>query len=217
VKTSKYALSAVLTLLVILSGLVSGCVTQTDAELGKLIFQDDFKDSKSGWFIYKADDTKGGGYEPGDYRVWAATKATVVVLNPKTRQQLSDFAAEVDVRKTSSQQGAIMSIIYRLNDNGNYYRFAITDNRTFYVGRSDGQFEEEIEPMTSSEFIKPGNEYNRLKVVCKGSTQDVYVNGNKLATLSDNTSLKGELGIAFSNWAPSENYTFTNFKLYSLK
>lgn len=216
-KTSKYALSALLSLLVVLTGLVSGCGTQTDAESGKLIFQDDFKDAKSGWFIYKADETKGGSYESGDYSVWAATKTTVVILNPKTRQQLSDFSAEVDVRKTSAQQGAVMSIIYRLNDIGNYYRFAITDNRTFYVGRSDGQFEEEIQPMTSSEYIKPGNEYNRLKVVCKGDTQNFYVNGNKLATLSDNTSLRGELGIAFSNWAPSENYTFTNFKLYSLK
>jgi hypothetical protein len=216
-RTSKYAISALLSLLVILTGLVSGCTTQTDTESGKLIFQDDFKDPQSGWFTYKADDTKGGAYESGDYRVWSTAKNTVVVLNPKIRQQLSDFSAEVDVRETTPSKGAVMSIIYRLNDVGNYYRFAITDNQTFYVGRSDGQFEEEIAPMTSSEFIKPGNEYNRLKVVCKGDTQNFYVNGNKLTTLSDNTSLKGELGIAFSNWAPSENYTFTNFKLYSLK
>ena len=198
-KTSKYATSVLLSLLVILTGLISGCGTQTDSESGKLIFQDDFKDAKSGWSIYKTDDTKGGAYESGDYSVWSVGKNTVIVLNPKTRQELSDFSAEVDVRKTSSQKGAVMGIIYRLNDVGNYYRFAITDNRTFYVGRGDGQFEEEIQPMTDSDFIKPGNEYNRLKVVCKGDTQDFYVNGNKLATLSDNISLKGELGIAFSD------------------
>jgi hypothetical protein len=195
---------------------MSAC-TQTDGESGKLVFQDDFKDPKSGWFIYKSDDAHGGAYGSGEYRVWSVGKNTVIVLNPKTRQQLSDFSAEVDVRKTSDQKGAVMGIIYRLNDIGNYYRFAITDNQTFYVGKGDGQFEEELEPMTSSEYIKPGNEYNRLKVVCKADTQDFYINGNKLATLSDNISLKGELGIAFSNWAPSENYTFTNFKLYSSK
>jgi hypothetical protein len=110
-----------------------------------------------------------------------------------------------------------MGIIYRLDDAGNYYRFAISDNRTFYVGRGKGGFEEQIHEDTYSDIIKPGNEYNRLKVVCLGDNQDFYINGIKMATLTDNTSLKGELGISFSNWAPSENYTFTNFKLYKLK
>ncbi|MCX6006779.1 MAG: hypothetical protein NTZ34_05905, partial [Chloroflexi bacterium] len=187
-------------------------------ENGTLIFQDDFTDPKSGWFIYKADSTKGGAYEQGAYSVWAVGSNTVIALNPKTRQQLKNFSAEVDLRETSSIRGAVMGIIYRLDNAGTYYRFAITDNRSFYVGRKSALgIEEEVYPQTPSDIIKPADEYNRLKVVCIGENQDFYINGTKLATLTDNTSLKGELGISFSNWAISENYTFTNFKLYNLK
>ena len=219
-KTSKYCLNILLSLLVISTGLISGCVTQQTpgTEYGAPIFQDDFKDPQSGWFVYKADSSKGGAYEQGAYSVWSIGKNTVFVLNPKTNQELSNFAVEVDLRKTSALNGALMGIIYRLDKDGNYYRFAITDNRTFYVG-SGGRngLENELEPMTHSDIIKLGNEYNHLKLVCSGENQDFYINGSKLASITDNTSLKGELGISLGNWAPSENYTFTNFKLYNLK
>jgi hypothetical protein len=206
-------------LLAISTGFISGCVTRQTpgAESGTPIFQDDFKDPKSGWVVYKADSSKGGAYEQGDYSVWSIGKNTVIVLNPKTRQQLGNNAAEVDLRETSTLNGTVMGIIYRLDNNGNYYRFTITDNQTFYVSRGSQGLEKEIEPETPSDTIKPANEYNHLKVVCSGDNQDFYINGSKLASITDNTSLKGELGIAFGNWTPSENFTFTNFKLYSLK
>ena len=219
-RSNYYYISILLSILVLSTGFISSCTSpqQTSSENGTLIFQDDFTDPKSGWFIYKADSTRGGAYEQGDYNAWADGKNTVIALNPKTRQQLQDFSAEVDLRETSAIRGAVLGIIYRLDNAGYYYRFAITDNRTFYVGKkSEFGVEEEVHPQTPSDIIKPANEYNRLKVVCIGENQDFYINGTKLATLTDNTSLKGELGIIFSNWAPSENYTFTNFKLYNLK
>ena len=218
-RANYYYLSILLSLLVLSTGFISGCVPPqgTSSEQGTLIFQDDFTDPKSGWVIYKADSAKGGAYEQGAYSVWSVGKNTVIALNPKTRQQLKDFSAEVDLRETTSIRGAVMGIIYRLDDAGNYYRFAITDNQTFYVGRGNGGYEEEIREMEPSDIIKPGNEYNRLKVVCQGENQDFYINGTKLASLTDNVSMKGELGISFSNWVPSENYTFTNFKLYNVK
>ena len=219
-RSNCYYVSILLSLLVLSTGFISGCTSQQQIgpENGALIFQDDFTDPKSGWFVYKADSTKGGAYEQGAYSVWLAGKNTAMALNPKTRQQLTDFSAEVDVRVTSEVKPALMGIVYRLDDFGHYYRFAISDNQTFYVGKKgEFSFEEEIHEMTSSDIIKPGNEYNRLKVVCQGDNQDFYINGVKMATLTDNISLKGELGIAFSNLVPSENFTFTNFKLYNLK
>ncbi len=217
---SKYYLNILLGLLAISTGLISGCAPQQTQgiQLGAPIFQDDFTNPQSGWYVYKADSSKGGAYEQGDYSIWSIGRNKVVVLNPKTNQELGNFAVEVDLRKTTTLNGALMGIIYRLDKDGNYYQFAITDNRTFYVGRAGGQgLERQIQPETPSDVIKPANEYNHLKLVCSGENQDFYINGSKLATITDNTSLKGELGISFGNWAPSENFTFTNFKLFSLK
>ncbi|MBN1374989.1 MAG: hypothetical protein JXA01_02415 [Dehalococcoidia bacterium] len=205
--------------LVILTAILTGCTSSQGQTIdsGSLVFQDDFTDPSSGWFIYNADDAKSGGYQDGAYSIGSIGKNTVIVLNPKTRQQLANFSAEVDLRSTSKQPGAFMGIIYRLNNSGIYYRFAISDNQTYYVGKRTELVELEIMPKTHSESIKPVNEYNHLKVVCSGDSHEFYANGAKLGSLTDNTSLSGELGVAFSNWSPSENFTFTNFKLYNLK
>jgi hypothetical protein len=213
----KYSICMLLSILFISTTFITGCTPSQNTETGQMVFEDDFKDVKSGWSIYKPDATRGGEYQQGEYKVWAIGKNTVIALNPKTRQQLGDFSAEVDVRITSEIKGAVMGIIYRLDNDGNYYRFAITDNQSYYVGKGFQGLEEEIKPMESSAIIKPGGEYNRLKVVCKGDNQDLYINDQKVGSVTDNTSLVGELGISFSNWIPSENYTFTNFKLNKLK
>lgn len=218
-KLSKYCISIFLSILFVSTSLITGCISLDgqSAQTGPLIFEDDFTDPNSGWFIYNADSTRGGAYVQGAFSVWSSGKNTVIALNPKTRQQLGDFSAEVDVRETSDNRGAVMGIIYRLDNDGNYYRFAITDNQTYYVGKGKQGLEEELKPMEHSSVIKPGSEYNRLKVVCQGANHDFYINDTKMGNISDNTSFKGELGISFSNWSPSENYTFTNFKLYKLK
>ena len=108
-KKSNYCyISILLSILVLSTGFISSCTSpqQTSTENGTLIFQDDFTDPKSGWFIYKADSTKGGAYDQGAYSVWTQGKNTVIALNPKTRQQLKDFSAEVDIRKTSPIRGS---------------------------------------------------------------------------------------------------------------
>ncbi|MHB8084219.1 MAG: hypothetical protein ACYDHZ_00120 [Dehalococcoidia bacterium] len=216
---SKHYLNILLGLFAISTGLISGCASQQTqgTQLGTPIFQDDFKNPQSGWYVYKADYSKTGAYGQGEYDVWSVGKNTVIVLNPKTTQSLRNFEAEVDVRKTSTLNGAVMGMIYRLDADGNYYRFSITDNQTYYVSRGVKGLEREMQPETPSDVIKPGNEYNQLKVVCSGYTQDFFINGSKLTSITDNTSSQGELGIAFGNWTPSENFTFTNFKLFNLK
>jgi len=214
----KYGICVFLSILFISTTFITGCTpSQQSTETGPMVFQDDFTNPNSGWSIYKADETKGGEYQQGAYHVWSIGKNTVIALNPKTRQQLGDFSAEVDLRTTSEIRGAVMGIIYRLDNDGKYYRFAITDNQTYYVGKGYQGFEEELKPMEHSDTIKPAGEYNRLKIICKGENQDLYINDIKVGNLTDNTSLTGELGISFSNWAPTENYTFTNFKLNKLK
>lgn len=215
-----YFISIVLSILLLSTGLLTGCTPSggSSAIAEPFVFEDDFTNPNSGWFVYNSDNTKGGEYTQGAYRVWAIDKNTVIALNPKTRQQLADFSVEVDVRQSSDRKPARMGIVYRLDNAGHYYRFAISENQTFYVGeKSDLGIEEVLHDETYSDIIKPGNEYNRLKLVCRGENHEFYINGIKMAAISDNTSVKGELGMAFSNIVPSENFTFTNFKLDHFK
>lgn len=218
--TAKQYINVLITGLVLAAGLVTGCNLSPTAPgdiNGKVVFQDDFKDPNSGWFVYKADDTKGGKYDDGAYSVWANVKSTIIALNPKTRQKFGHFTVEVDVKQTSVGRGTASGIIYRMNDLGIHYRFAVTDNQTFWIGLNKIGLEEQIHEEEFSEYIKPAGESNRLKVVCTAAEQQVYANGHKLATISDNISKIGELGMAFSNFGtPTAAYTFSNFKLWSI-
>jgi hypothetical protein len=204
--------------LILGTGLISGCNTLPNVPgntAASIAFQDDFKDPKSGWFVYKADPNKGGSYENGGYKVWTTARDTVIALNPKTRQEIGDFTVEANVQRLSEGYGTAMGFIYRLTADGRYYRFAVTDNQTYWVGRRTNLLEEQIVDETYSSYIKPSSEVNRLKVVCKGAQQEVYVNGNLLTSVTDNVSLKGELGMAFSNYGkPAASYIFSDFKLW---
>ena len=201
-----------LSTLMIVTGLISGC-SQTGFNNEKVVYQDNFTNPDSGWFVYKADADKGGKYDNGAYSVWANSPSTVIVLNPNTRQAPGNFALEVDVKKTSAEKGALLGIVYRLDNSGHYYRFAISDNQTYSLGSGTTGIEEQIKPDEHSDSIKPANEINHLKLVCKGQIHELYINGASLATVTDNASLNGEIGMVFSNWATTANYSFTNFKL----
>jgi hypothetical protein len=212
---------ALLSMAVLIASLVSACAAPPPVmgpDGGKIIFQDDFKDPKSGWFVYGADASMSGKYGVGSYDVQAVDRKQIIVLNPRLKQQQGDYEVEATVKKTSGPVGALLGIVYRFGDNGYYYRFSITDNRTWVVGRkSAAVFEEMMMELQSSDFIRPGDEANSLKVVCRGENQDFYVNGNKLGSISDNTSLKGDVGMIFSNWTTNAGYSFSDFRLTSLK
>jgi hypothetical protein len=207
VKITRSYLMAAMIVLLVATGLLPAC-SQSQS------FQDDFNDPKSGWFIYKPDDTKGGKYDTGAYSLWTNTKTTLIALNPKTRQDIRDFTVEANVKKVSGEIGTALGIVYRMDIVG-HYRFTITDNQTFWIAYSKGtQLEMDLVEEQFSPYIKPASEGNKLKVICTGAKHEVYANDNLLATVTDNTSLKGELGMCFSNWrSPAASYTFSDFKL----
>lgn len=198
--------------------LASACTARPSSgasATGGLIFEDNFTNPSTGWSVIGADQTIGGKYNNGSYDVWTNDRRQVIVNNSRLGK-FSDFTAEVSLKKTSGLPGALYGIVYRFDDAGHYYRFAITDNRTWVVGRMSNMLpvEEMLVELQSSDFIKPGNETNVLKVVCLGENQDFYINGSKLWSTTDNTSLNGEIGLMFSNWTTSAGYSISDFKLY---
>jgi hypothetical protein len=216
ITTSRISLLLILVLIVNVLGY--GCSRAAPAPGREtLVFQDDLSNPNSGWFVYKAGETKGGKYDKGFYSVWSHAQDTVLVLNPKLRKQYDNFIVEVDVQRTSEETGTLLGIIYRLDDAGHYYRFCISDNQTYYVTSRINGIDQQLNLSETSSSIKPVTEINRLKLVCDGTIQDLYVNGNKLDSVTDNTSLTGEMGLAFINLSPTASYTFTNFKLSKIE
>ncbi|GAG12269.1 unnamed protein product [marine sediment metagenome] len=57
---------------------------------------------------------------------------------------------------------------------------------------------------------------NHLKVVCKGSQIEVYVNGHHLTTATDDSFTEGYVGMIVEAPLPNSDVAFYNFKVNSL-
>lgn len=183
----------------------------------KLVIEDDFSDPDSGW-LSSSEADKGGSYENGEYVVWVnktGTKMTILM----TLAELSDFVFEIDAKKVSGEKGSYCFVLYRLDEYSNMYAVGVTDDREYSVVKYEvGRATAMLKNWTRSGHIKGGDATNRLKVACIGKQTDVYVNGYKLATVTDNTTLTGQIGLGIKSLSESgAKYSFDNFKLYAIQ
>jgi hypothetical protein len=193
---------------------------QTQLPEGKtqtLVIADDFSDPESSWITTPEAD-KGGNYENEEYVIWVNNTGSKVATL-LTLDELSDFVFEIDVKKVSGEKGSYFFILYRLDENSNMYAVGVTDELEYSIVKYElGRATVLLKDWTRSSHIKAGDKSNRLKVVCIGTQTDVYVNGYKLATVTDDTSLKGQIGLGIKSFSESgARYSFDNFKLYTIQ
>jgi hypothetical protein len=76
-----------------------------------------------------------------------------------------------------------------------------------------------LQPWKKSTFVKPDRDTNRLKVICAGKTIELYVNGHKVGTYNDASSLSGQLllGVSAGSSKSGASYSFDNLKIYKLQ
>lgn len=181
---------------------------------------DDFSDSNSGWGVSSAD-WGTFAYEDGEYGIsiekmnWFGYH-----LNSVSGKQ-EDFTAEVDVRKLSQGTDDAAGIVFRDQmgqGKDSFYVFWVDcNNGTYDIEKYiQGVWAPSLKDFTSSNYIQRGANTNRLKVMCKGSQIEVYVNDNKLTTVTDTSFSRGFIGLAAETFTSSNaHYHFDNFKLYT--
>ncbi len=183
-----------------------------------LIYQDDFSSQASGWPRYSGEDRE-TGYEDGEYHIlvnkffWAAS-----VWN-RNVGRFTDFALEIDARLVSGPNDPLYGVIFRVQptEAENYYRFLVSGDGYYLIGTKTKDVWTTLQRKTKSAFIKEGNSTNHLKVVCKGSQIEVYVNGHHLTTITDKSFAEGIVGMIVDTPQPDTLVAFDNLKVYSLE
>lgn len=183
----------------------------------KLVLEDDFSNPTSGWFAASGAD-RGGSYENGEYVLWIKQTGSIIAV-PAGVFEASDFVLEIDAREVSGEKGSYCFIRYRWDENENLYAIGFTDDSEYSIVKYElGQATVLLKDWTRSSHIKAGKETNRLKIVCIGTQTDVYVNGHKLATVTDDASLKGRIALGIKSFSESgAKYSFDNFKFYAVQ
>jgi hypothetical protein len=202
----------VTSLLTVMAAAVQPVLAETPAE--KLVITDDFSNPDSGWDI-SSDYTAAPTYTGKEYSIFVKMANLPVRFLNRKIGELSDFMAEVDIRETEPTKSGYVGILFRYQDNQNYYAFMINNsNRSFEIIRRMGERENPLQRWTTSNYIKPESATNRLKILCKGTQIEAYANGNKLCTVSDTTFTKGYLGFEVDTFTAPQTYLFSNLKVY---
>jgi hypothetical protein len=172
------------------------------------LFEDDFKSQQ-------ASEDNGWGFDPGDYvdYTWSAGKLTIAVKKKNwlglnwPDGEYDDFGAEVEAQPTTSDTTEY-GIIFRVSgssDSRSYYIFGVTSKGKYYLQKKlDGQWVD-TDPVsaTSSPTIKQGQAKNVLRVLARGDQILLYINGNLVNTVTDDSISSGSVGI-FAGTADNE-------------
>lgn len=181
----------------------------------KLMYQDDFSNPASGWpreseEVYEFD------YENDEYHILVKKSDWAAWASNRNLEVFTDFTLEIDARLLSGPNRSSYGVVFRLQDNDNFYRFLVWGDGYYLVGtKLDGNWTI-LQSKTKSAFIKEGNNTNHLKVVCESTRIEVYVNGHHLATITDDSFAEGYVGMIVDTPAPDTRVAFDNIKVYSL-
>ena len=196
--------------------------TTTTTTTSGLPFEDDFSDPNSGWGV-GSDDNGEGRYEDGGYRMMV-TKAdwSKYTANPHIGE-LGDFSLEVDAKSIVADRYSYYAVMFRQRGD-EFYMLAIRsgdgsyqpDAQTYGIAKYDGADWHTLKDWTRSNYIEKGTSTNRLKVTCSGAQITVYVNGHKVATVTDDSLGRGVVALASSSGSFGKaDVLFDNLTIYA--
>jgi hypothetical protein len=173
---------------VILLSLISGCMGTSQP------FTDDFSDPASGWGA-SSHETYVRGYQQGRYLFQIDVPRWVVWA--MSGRSYTDVELGV-IAKAAGHLDNHYGLVCRYEDEEFYY-FAISSDGYYGIFRMDG--ENELRPLSGramlrSAAIRTDGTDNRIVASCAGSTLTLYVNGEQVAQVRDETLLKGDVGMA---------------------
>lgn len=174
----------------------SSAVSAPSDNQGRILFEDDFSDTSSGW-DQKNSDTGITDYSGGSYRILVNQTRYDAWANPG-QSFTGDVSVEVDATKNGGPDDNDLGVICRYQDVDNFYVFEISSDGYAVIGKmTAGNSIEYIssDKMESTDAIHQGIATNHIRADCIGDTLTLYVNGAQVATVTDTDHTSGDVGL----------------------
>jgi hypothetical protein len=193
----------------LLSGSTNEGTASTSEETKNILLSEDYSNSKSGWDIY-AEDLLSADYENGMYVITNDDPQSYAwgIAN----KYFTDTSIEMDTQLLSGPMDVESGIICRKNGNNFYYGLISIDG---YYGIFKSTEEDflmvQMENMPFNNAIKLGNEVNRVRFDCIGSTLSLFANDILLAEVTDPDYTSGDIGLIVGTYDdPGAKFGFDN-------
>jgi len=200
--------------------------TPLPSPTGKPLFSDTFANNNNGWDLT----SKAGQFSVkvgnGSMALEDDNNRLLWELIPNN-QNFGDFYLTVDANLTKGSQANGYGIYIRGTsdqslDFATYYRFEVYGDGSYAIfkgtvnaaGVSNNQ---QLVNYTPTTIINKAGKVNHIAISAKGSTMTLYVNGQKLKTIIDDTYASGSVALFVSNLPQSPAgaaTTFSNLVIY---
>lgn len=160
-------------------------------------FQEDFIPGKTGNWEFEKDDA-GSTEVVNDQLVITVNSPNTIQFAKLNDPAFSDFVLEVDLWQRSGSSESSFGVLFRMQDNQQFYRFEVTGTGLFVIERrdADGTWTRLIPEWTPTPALNKGlNVPNRLKIIAAGSDMTFYVNDILLTQVKDDRYTSGMIGL----------------------
>jgi len=185
--------------------------------VGQVIFQDDFAQSGQ-WFLGDETDFQKTAIADGklDITLKVADRFALIY---NTQRRAGDFYAAVTAATAACQFRDRYGLLFRLQDDLNYYQFDVDCDGRFRLSKVIGGELTPLQDWTSQAAIQTGGAVNALGVRASGDTLEVFANGQSLFQTSDVLYPEGGFGLYAGSGPQSGAYTatFDDLSVWELK
>jgi hypothetical protein len=184
----------------------------------RLVFSETFPPNTTRWPLFDERDyytTHKTEVSEGVYRWETLAHRDFVWWAYPDSPQLSDFHLSVEARRLSGTLTGEFGVVMRIQD-GDYYRFAISDVQTYSIERYSSDRWRTFSSSRLSTEIKP-QEFNRLTVASSGSHFYFFINGQLVDEIEDDELGQGYIGLTIGLREAGDEavFEFDNFSIYA--
>jgi len=163
----------------------------------QVILSDTFDSNKNKWLVEPSDDEYASTtYQVADGKyTWDTTAHQSFINWVRTgKKQLTDFYISVEIQQTDGPDTGDYGIIFREDDNSNFYYFGINEQGQYVLYLYNKEWSTLID-LTQSDLIQPGKT-NRITVLGEGSHFTFFINDQYLTEIMDDSIPQGITGLA---------------------
>jgi len=150
----------------------------------ELVLSDEFQSNQNGW--YESENVK---IRNGRYEFSNGEHAEYTWMN----DSLEDGSLEADANWLGGDASRGYGLVFRLEDAGNFNFLWITGEGNYTVGKVVDDHAIPVKRWTRSEAINKSGE-NRLRLEFCGPLMNIFINGEKVSVLKDDTFIRGGYG-----------------------
>jgi len=172
----------------LLIALITACAT-SESELSPVptpdsqLWADDFSVFQKNWALFDTDEMA-AYVQQGELYLEDRGKG-IAVYAPLVGQTYEDVDVTVQIRHVQGSMDNWMGVVCRLQDEANYYLFAISADGHYLIQKVEDDVVLPIAGPQFSDAINVGKAKNQLSVRCEGDVFSLRVNRNLLITRTD--------------------------------